>query len=392
MSTDLVVQTESKSGWQQLARMPQQDFDQHLVEIRVARDRVRAIQSAVMEDGVHFGKVAGIDKPFLHQPGAEVLCQPLHLVPEYIGTPLFGDGITTPLISVVSECRLHLGDLEGPVVGTGRGACTSWEKKYRYRMADRSCPACGKSGTVIKGKAEYGGGWLCWAKKGGCNAKFPEGSPEIEKQVAGTIENPDQFDLLNTYVSMADKRAYVKATRTTTATSDLFTQDEDQVDVPHKDDAPTKTATPPAKATPPPKKEEPQNADRLITKAEQAALIAKLKSLTGDPEASNEEVKPFAVLLCDYLGVQATKDIPHSVYGQALHAATTPKMPYQERISLEQWETLVQFINAKSVDKAKFLASYAVKYPSDLPEMHFEDAVKKAQNPPEEMLLPDPTA
>jgi hypothetical protein len=220
---------ESSQGWKALAMMPQGEFTQHLIDIKTARDRVRAIQTAVMEDGVHFGKVPGVAKPFLHQPGAEVLCQPLRLVPTYHGEPIFGDGVTTPVISIVVECRLHYMDTDGPVVGTGRGACTTWERKYRYRSEERTCPACKKAGTVIKGKEEYGGGWLCWPKKGGCNAKFRDGEPLIEEQRVGTIENPDQFDLLQTVIAMADKRAYVKAVRTTTATSDLFTQDEDQV-------------------------------------------------------------------------------------------------------------------------------------------------------------------
>jgi predicted RNA-binding Zn-ribbon protein involved in translation (DUF1610 family) len=33
------------------------------------------------------------------------------------------------------------------------------------------CPNCGKD-TIIKGKEEYGGGWLCYKAKGGCGWKF----------------------------------------------------------------------------------------------------------------------------------------------------------------------------------------------------------------------------
>ena len=33
------------------------------------------------------------------------------------------------------------------------------------------CPTCGKD-AIIKGKEEYGGGWLCYKAKGGCGAKF----------------------------------------------------------------------------------------------------------------------------------------------------------------------------------------------------------------------------
>ena len=42
-----------------------------------------------------------------------------------------------------------------------------------------SCPSCGKKGAIIKGKEEYGGGYLCYKKKGGCGAKFKD----LPKQV-----------------------------------------------------------------------------------------------------------------------------------------------------------------------------------------------------------------
>jgi hypothetical protein len=37
------------------------------------------------------------------------------------------------------------------------------------------CPACGKVGTIIKGSAQYGGGWVCWKRRDGCGTKWPEG-------------------------------------------------------------------------------------------------------------------------------------------------------------------------------------------------------------------------
>lgn len=38
----------------------------------------------------------------------------------------------------------------------------------------QNCPQCGKSRAVIKGKPEYGGGWLCFKKKGGCGATWQD--------------------------------------------------------------------------------------------------------------------------------------------------------------------------------------------------------------------------
>jgi len=85
------------------------------------------------------------------------------------------------------------------------------------RRADR--PPC------IKGKAEYGGGWLCFAKKGGCGAKFDVGDQAIEGQAIGRVPNPDIADVANTILKMADKRALVAAAIMATGYSDYLTQD-----------------------------------------------------------------------------------------------------------------------------------------------------------------------
>ena len=46
----------------------------------------------------------------------------------------------------------------------------------------QTCPQCGKSKAVIQGKAEYGGGWLCFKKKGGCGATWHDDeAPESPK-------------------------------------------------------------------------------------------------------------------------------------------------------------------------------------------------------------------
>lgn len=37
-----------------------------------------------------------------------------------------------------------------------------------------ACPKCGKTSSVIKGKEEYGGGWLCFKKKEGCGHKWQD--------------------------------------------------------------------------------------------------------------------------------------------------------------------------------------------------------------------------
>lgn len=54
----------------------------------------------------------------------------------------------------------------------------------------RSCPECGKTASVIKGKEEYGGGWVCYKKKAGCGAKFYDVGDE-PPMTAGEIAERD---------------------------------------------------------------------------------------------------------------------------------------------------------------------------------------------------------
>jgi hypothetical protein len=102
------------------------------------------------------------------------------------------------------------------------------ESKYRWRSAARKCPSCGKE-TIIKGKEEYGGGFVCFGKKGGCGAKFKDDDPAIIEQPSGKIENTDIADTCNTVIKMSKKRAYVDAVITACAASDIFTQDAEDL-------------------------------------------------------------------------------------------------------------------------------------------------------------------
>ena len=157
-------------------------------------------------------------------------------------------------------CR---GDL---VVAEGIGSCSSWEKKYRYRNAQRICPACGQA-TIIKGKAEYGGGWLCFAKKGGCGAKFTANDPAIIDQEVGQTMNPDPADIVNTVDKMAQKRAIIAAVLLACNASEYFTQDvEDYIDGSFEEHRPEPQAKPEAKTQPAtPITQEPVEADFVPT-------------------------------------------------------------------------------------------------------------------------------
>ena len=148
------------------------------------------------------------------------------------------------------QCRVtHVSS--GLFLGEGVGSCSTMEGKYRFRNAARTCPVC-EAPAIIKGKETYGGGWLCWAKKGGCKEEWADGSEQaqiFELQKLGKIEHDNPADYWNTALKMAKKRAQVDATLTVTAASDFFTQDPEMV--PGYTESPKDTVKPPEKKTGP---------------------------------------------------------------------------------------------------------------------------------------------
>lgn len=187
----------------------------------VARlDVIRDAMDNAMTEGVDYGVIPGTNKPTLMKPGAEklnVLFQlDIQLTNEQTHGP--GDHLTVTSRAVVFHAPT------GKRLGYGEGLCSTREKKYAKRQGERVCPDCGKP-AIIKGKAEYGGGFLCWARKDGCGAKFTDTDQRITGQQVGEVENPDLPDLWNTVLKMAEKRARVDAVLAVTGASALFTQD-----------------------------------------------------------------------------------------------------------------------------------------------------------------------
>ena len=109
-------------------------------------------------------------------------------------------------------------------VAEADGSCNSWEKKYRFRSGERICPECAAT-AIIKGRPEYGGGWLCYRGKGGCGAKWSDGDTVIEQQHTSPVRHDNPADLVNTIQKMAQKRALIAATLLAVNASEFFTQD-----------------------------------------------------------------------------------------------------------------------------------------------------------------------
>lgn len=161
-------------------------------EIVAQREKIVQVMDAVMKRDIHYGLIPGVNKPSLFKPGAETLCVALRLAPHYVSEKIWHeDGHLT--VSVVCTLKHIPTSLE---IATGEGLCSTKESRYAYRQGERVCPQC-KGAYIIKGKAEYGGGWICFKKKGGCGAKFEDGDPVIESQEIGRIPNPELADTYN---------------------------------------------------------------------------------------------------------------------------------------------------------------------------------------------------
>lgn len=195
--------------------------EMEVLDVVARKRKLQEIMKAVMIEDEHYGLIPGCgNKPALFKAGAEVLAVTFGLAPRFaVKRTDMPHGHREYEVT----CTLkHIAS--GLDVGEGLGAATTMESKHRWRAAARKCTDCGQP-AIIKGKAEYGGGWVCFTTKGGCGKKWKNGDQAIEGQETGRIENPDPADLYNTILKMAKKRAQVDAILTAVGASDILTQD-----------------------------------------------------------------------------------------------------------------------------------------------------------------------
>jgi len=224
--------------------------ERSIEELMAQAKKIKQAMEQAMEVDQHYGIIPGARKPSLWKPGAEKLCLLFRLDPQYHSEPVAPDSGGGGHLTVKSVCTLwHIPT--GQRFGSGEASCSTRESKYAYRQASRKCPACGKE-AIIKGKAEYGGGWLCFKRKDGCGAKFKEGDAAIESQETGRVANDDLADSYNTVLKMANKRALVAGILNVTAASDVFTQDLEDFAREEADEppAPRKASAPAARPAP----------------------------------------------------------------------------------------------------------------------------------------------
>lgn len=162
----------------------------------VAQVRLIAeVMKSVMKDGTHFGTIPGCGKPSLWKPGAEKL-----LVTFRIATESSVEDLSTHDEARYRVTRRATAISNGAFLGSAAGECSSSEEKYKWR------------GIVCE--AEYDS-----TPEDRRRLKFKRDGSSF-KQV-----RTNHADVANTILKMADKRAYVALALQTTAASDLFTQD-----------------------------------------------------------------------------------------------------------------------------------------------------------------------
>lgn len=242
---------------------------------------VREVMRKEMKKGVDYGQIPGCgDKPGLFQPGAQKLLMTFNLS-EYVKKEVLRD---YPGFHREYEFTVTVKAPNGKE-WDGVGTCSTLEGKYRYRKAERKCPKCGHATIIAENpkflKPGQVAGWLCWKKKGGCGATFGQKDPAIASQRADKTENPDPAECWNTVRKMAFKRALVAAAINATNTSELWTQDLEDMrpngSGEADDSPPSNLSTPPGKASPRPASARPE--------AQKPASTAKIAFPTPDSRA-----------------------------------------------------------------------------------------------------------
>ncbi len=223
MSTELaVIEAEVRV----LALEPVSDNRAALARYQQLQEFVRA----VMRKGEDFGEIPGVSKPTLFKAGAEKLAE------------MYGLAITLPDVRrrQIEEWERGFWHYEvvcslvsrrtGEVVAEGVGSCNSMEDRYRTKewWNTPNQPPSSEGWTVTRN-----GKWF----------RF--------------VDNPTRWNLPNTLLKMAKKRALVDAVLSVTRSSGIFTQDvEDMPAESLQNDArpPVRPAQPqraPANAQPP---------------------------------------------------------------------------------------------------------------------------------------------
>lgn len=188
------------------------------MNIEAARDhfsKFNAFKKAILKENIDYGKVFGIDKPFLLQPGAQKLAKAFSLTVSVEETNRTVD-VSTGFVSYEYRVTCFYG---GVAVGQGVGGCNSFEDKYGFTAwVDSPEP----DAATKRELASQGLGKM----KPGYQGNAPKWQQRRRKSAIEMIA------LQNTIMKMAQKRAYVSGVLNCTGGGEFFSQDiQDMPDI-----------------------------------------------------------------------------------------------------------------------------------------------------------------
>ncbi|MBZ0156205.1 MAG: hypothetical protein K8I29_08360 [Alphaproteobacteria bacterium] len=251
-------------------------------DIREQINLIQEVMRTVMQEGQHYGKIPGAgDKPTLFKPGAEKIMALFRLSADPEVVDLSHDDI----IRYRVKCRLTT--RSGIFFGAGLGECSSEEEKYKWRLAT--------------GDEEW------------------EATPETQRRIKYSRDRQlrqvrtNPYELANTILKMAKKRALVDAVLTSTAASDIFTQDIE--DMPEE----LFDRGKPASNSPRPPLKQPQaksggtirEPNAPATEAQIKAIFAIMRSKGYEEEAMIVEANKFLDLSLglEFMAIESLKEL-----------------------------------------------------------------------------------
>ncbi|MCE5270797.1 hypothetical protein LLH00_05885 [bacterium] len=158
-----------------------------------------------------FGVIPGCgDKPTLLQPGADKLCRLFGIYPDF---EILSETTTDGFIRYVVKCALQ--NRNGEFMGSGIGSCNSAESKYRKTL--------NKVDTVVD--------WEATEEQKRTGQRVEKTSKKGKTYIAWEVPiTLPAWELDNTILKMARKRAYVAAVISATRLHHRFTQDIEDMD------------------------------------------------------------------------------------------------------------------------------------------------------------------
>ena len=190
-------------------------------ELRARLELISEVKRTAMTKDVDYGVVPGTDKATLFKPGAEKLALVFKLDVQPRNEPIWGPRRAPdrdlPRDRVPRADRRPAGLRGGDLL----------KPRANPPTANRSAPArTAARPRSSRANRRYGGGLVCWKKRDGCGAQFPDATISASRaRRSGEIENPDLPDTWNAVDKMSKKRGYVDAVLSVTGASAIFTQD-----------------------------------------------------------------------------------------------------------------------------------------------------------------------